>query len=92
MIWAGTILVAVFNLLYLLIAFDVLRNPWFYIVTDVTDNFMVTLNFLAGTFAIVEVSEPGFEAITYALITTANNATIPLSVVISYQVSSCTEQ
>lgn len=47
---------------------------------------MVTLNFLAGTFAIVEVSEPGFEAITYALVTTANNATIPLSVVISYQV------
>lgn len=27
------------------------------------------------------------EAITYALITTANNATIPLSIVISYQVS-----
>jgi len=39
MIWAGTILVAVFNLLYLLIAFDILRNPWFYIFTDVTDNF-----------------------------------------------------
>ena len=85
MIWAGTFLVAVFNLLYLLIAFDVIRNPWFYIFTDVTDNFMATLNFLAGTFAIVEVSEPGFEAITYALITTASNATIPLSTVISYQ-------
>lgn len=40
---------------------------------------------MAGVFAIVEVSEPGFEAITYALITTASNATIPLSVVISYQ-------
>lgn len=85
MIWCGTTLVAVFNLLYLLIVFDVIRDPWFYIFTDVTDNFMVTLNFLAGTFAIVEVSEPGFEAITYALVTTANNATIPLSVVISYQ-------
>lgn len=36
-------------------------------------------------FCIVEVSEPGFEAITYSLITTANNATIPVSVVISYQ-------
>lgn len=67
MIWAGTLLVTFFNLLYLLIVFDVIRNPWFYMFTDVTDNFMVTLNFLAGTFAIVEVSEPGFEAITYAL-------------------------
>lgn len=85
MVWAGSLLVTFFNLLYLLIVFHVLRNPWFYIFTDVTDNFMFTLNFLASTFAIVEVSEPGFEAITYALITTANNATIPLSIVISYQ-------
>jgi len=46
---------------------------------------MYTLNFTASVFCIVEVSEPGFEAITYALITTANNATLPLSVVISYQ-------
>jgi len=46
---------------------------------------MYTLNFMASVFAIVEVSEPGFEAITYSLITTANNATLPLSVVISYQ-------
>jgi len=78
-------LVTFFNLLYLLIVFDVWRNPWFYMFTDVTDTFMYTLNFMASVFAIVEVSEPGFEAITYALITTANNATIPLSVVISFQ-------
>lgn len=85
MMWAGTLLVACFNLLYLLIVFDVVRNSWFYMFTDVTDNFMLVLNFLAASFAIVEVSEPGFEAITYALITTASNATIPLSSVISYQ-------
>lgn len=36
MIWCGTTLVAVFNLLYLLIVFDVIRDPWFYIFTDVT--------------------------------------------------------
>jgi hypothetical protein len=43
------------------------------------------LNFTASVFAIVEVSEPGFEAITYSLITTASNATGPLSTVISFQ-------
>ena len=36
-------------------------------------------------FFIVEVSEPGFEAITYSLITTAANATVPVSVIIAYQ-------
>jgi hypothetical protein len=85
MMWVGKVMVTVFNLLYLLIVYDVIRNPWFYIFTDVSDTFLYTLNFLAGTFAIVEIAEPGFEAITYSLITTANNATIPLSVVISYQ-------
>jgi hypothetical protein len=85
MIWVGSIMVAFFNLLYLLVVFDIYRNPWFYIFTDVTDNFMLTLNFMASVFAIVEVSEPGFDAITYSLITTANNATAPLSAVIAYQ-------
>jgi len=33
----------------------------------------------------VEVAEPGFEAITYSLITTASNIVAPLSSVISYQ-------
>lgn len=85
LIWIGSMMVTFFNLLYLLIVFDVWRNPWFYIFTDVSDTFMVTLNFMAGVFCIVEVSEPGLEAITYALITTANNATIPVSSVIAYQ-------
>merc|ERR1719296_434543 len=33
----------------------------------------------------VEVAEPGYEAMTYSLITTATNAVSPLSAVISYQ-------
>jgi len=85
MMWIGSIMVTFFNCLYLLIVYDVIRNPWFYMFTDVSDTFLYTLNFLASVFCIVEISEPGFEAITYSLITTANNAIIPLSVVISYQ-------
>lgn len=88
LVWAGTLLVTFFQLLYLLIVFDVIRNPWFYMFTDVSATFLSTLSFLAGALAIVEVSEPGFEAITYALLTTANNATIPLSSVISDQLMS----
>mmetsp|Transcript_15892 Transcript_15892/g.39459 ORF Transcript_15892/g.39459 Transcript_15892/m.39459 type:complete len:680 (+) Transcript_15892:521-2560(+) len=85
LIWFGAVMVSVFNLLYLLIVYDVIRNPWFYIFIDVSDTFMYTTNWLASLLCIVEVSEPGFEAMTYALITTANNATIPLSFVISFQ-------
>jgi hypothetical protein len=33
----------------------------------------------------VEVAEPGFEGISYSLITTASNAVSPLSAVVSYQ-------
>ena len=85
MIWVGSFLVTLFNCMYLLIVYDIYRNPWFYIFTDVSDTFVYTLNFMASTFCIVEVARPGFEAMTYSLITTANNATIPLSIVIAYQ-------
>ena len=46
---------------------------------------MYTLNFLASHASMVEVAEPGYEAITYSMITTATNCVSPLSAVISYQ-------
>jgi len=85
LVWIGSILVTIFNLLYILIVYDIMRNPWFYMFTDVSATFIYSLNFMASTFCIVEVAEPGFEAMTYALITTAGNAVLPLSSVISYQ-------
>ena len=81
----GSILVMIFNSMYFIIIFDVWRNSWFYIFTDVSAMFMYTLNFLASHACMVEVAEPGYEAITYSLITTASNAVTPLSAVISYQ-------
>jgi len=81
----GSCLVLVFNSMYFLIIFDVWRNSWFYIFTDVSALFMYTLNFLASHASMVEVAEPGYEAMTYSLITTATNAVSPLSAVISYQ-------
>mmetsp|Transcript_25112 Transcript_25112/g.45247 ORF Transcript_25112/g.45247 Transcript_25112/m.45247 type:complete len:491 (-) Transcript_25112:339-1811(-) len=81
----GSCLVLVFNSMYFLIIFDVWRNSWFYIFTDVSALFMYTLNFLASHACMVEVAQPGYEAITYSMITTATNAVSPLSAVISYQ-------
>lgn len=85
LIWAGSMLSTFFNLLYFIIVFDLWRNPWFYIFTDVSAQFMYTLNFMASLLCMVEVAEPGFESITYSLITTASNTVTPLSAVISYQ-------
>ncbi|KAL7541915.1 LOW QUALITY PROTEIN: hypothetical protein ACHAWF_007051 [Thalassiosira exigua] len=83
LVMLGTCLVLAFNSLYFLIIFDVWRSTWFYVFTDVSTTFMYTLNsFLA---CMVEVAEPGFEAITYSLITAASNVVWPLSSVVSYQ-------
>lgn len=81
----GSCLVLMFSSMYFIIIFDIWRNAWFYIFTDVSALFMYTLNFLASHAAMVEVAEPGYEAITYSMITTATNAVSPLSAVISYQ-------
>mmetsp|Transcript_16381 Transcript_16381/g.21993 ORF Transcript_16381/g.21993 Transcript_16381/m.21993 type:complete len:240 (+) Transcript_16381:263-982(+) len=81
----GSIVVTFFNVLYFLIVFDIFQHAWFYIFTDVSAQFMYTLNFLASVFCMVEVAEPGYEAITYSLITTVSNTVSPLSLVISYQ-------
>jgi len=85
MIWIGSLSVSFFHCLYLLIAFNIYRSVWFYIFTEVCAGFLRSINFLASVFAIVEVSEPGFEAITYALVTTASNSVGPLSSVASQQ-------
>jgi hypothetical protein len=37
-------LVTIFNLMYLLIVYNVIRNPYFYMFTDVTDTFMCKYN------------------------------------------------
>jgi hypothetical protein len=47
LVLVGSLLVLVFNSLYFLIIFDVWRDAWFYIFTDVSALFMYTLNFLA---------------------------------------------
>lgn len=87
MIWASVLVMVFFDLLYFLIVFDVIRNSWFYIFTDVSENFVAAVNMVASLFAAVEVSEPGLEAMTYALVSTAGNVANPVSKVITIQVS-----
>mmetsp|Transcript_14998 Transcript_14998/g.32331 ORF Transcript_14998/g.32331 Transcript_14998/m.32331 type:complete len:420 (+) Transcript_14998:796-2055(+) len=85
MVILGSCVVLVFNASYFLIIYNVWRNSWFYMATDVSTSFMYTLNIFVNLACMVEVAQPGYEAITYSLITTASNVVRPLSAVISYQ-------
>merc|ERR1719273_1506001 len=53
----GTVFCTFWNVLYFLIIFNVYRNVWFYIFTDVSKNFIYTLNYMAGSYFIVAISE-----------------------------------
>jgi len=88
LVWIGTIFVTFWNVLYFLIIFDIYRNVWFYIFTDVSKNFIYTLNYMAASYCIVAISETGFEIIIYALYTSATNVVVPLATVVSNQLMS----
>jgi len=84
----GKVFLLVVNLLYLLIVYDVTRNPWFYTVFSVSGEFSFILADIVGQFPSTEIAEPGLESMTYALITTVLNIARPLSAVISQQLLS----
>ena len=73
------------NTLHCKVVYDIVRNSWFYVITDVSEYFMYTLNVFVSLACMVEVAEEGYESITYALITTSSNVVRPLSNVISFQ-------
>eukprot|EP01135_Chromosphaera_perkinsii_P001449 Nk52_evm7s171 gene=Nk52_evmTU7s171 len=80
---ATTALVVIFQSFYYLFTWDVTRNSWLYIVMDACPTLISAMNFIVGTFFIVEVAEPGKEAITYSVLTTCHNLVLPFSSVLS---------
>ena len=88
MLLIGKVFLLVMNFMYLLIVYDVTRNPWFYTVFSVSDEFSFLLADVVGQFPSPEIAEPGFESMTYALILTAMSISRLLSAVISQQLLS----
>jgi hypothetical protein len=87
MVWARGI-VCFTSLIYLFIIYDVIRNSWFYVVFSISQEFINAATFIVPLFPIGEVAEPGFESMTYALISTAGNVAYPLATVLSQQLLS----
>ncbi|EQC39547.1 hypothetical protein SDRG_02983 [Saprolegnia diclina VS20] len=53
--------------------FDVIRNQWFYLGVPLSEQLPAGINFVVGTFVIVELAEEGSEGIMYGLLTTITN-------------------
>ncbi|KAL3905584.1 MAG: hypothetical protein SGPRY_010863 [Prymnesium sp.] len=62
-----------------LTVFDVVRNQYFYLDDTLITAIPAAASFIVATFVIVEVAQPGSEAITYGVLTTAGNLGGPVS-------------
>ncbi|KDO19316.1 hypothetical protein SPRG_14708 [Saprolegnia parasitica CBS 223.65] len=53
--------------------FDVLRSQWFFLGVPLTTQLPLGVNFVVGTFVIIELAEEGSEGVMYGLLTTIAN-------------------
>ncbi|KDO25797.1 hypothetical protein SPRG_08740 [Saprolegnia parasitica CBS 223.65] len=53
--------------------YDVVRYQWFYLGVPLLEQIPLGINFVVGTYVIVELAEPGSEGVMYGLLTTISN-------------------
>lgn len=68
--------------------YDVFRNQWFWVGAPLLEEFPASVNFIIGTYVVVELADEGLEGITYGLITTISNLSIPFAGTLAKQVAS----
>ncbi|KAL1522620.1 hypothetical protein AB1Y20_017602 [Prymnesium parvum] len=59
--------------------YDVLRNQYFYLDDGLITAIPSAASFIVGTYVIVELAQPGTEALTYGILTTASNLGGPVA-------------
>ena len=59
--------------------FNVVRNQYFFLEDELVTAIPNSMNFIVGTYVMVEIAEPGTEGITYGILTTASNIGGPVS-------------
>jgi len=59
--------------------YDVIRNEWFFLGVPLLQELPYAINFIVGTFVVVEVASEGHEAATYGLLTTVHNMAYPVA-------------
>ncbi|EQC31980.1 hypothetical protein SDRG_10180 [Saprolegnia diclina VS20] len=53
--------------------YNVVRNQWFFLGVPLTEQLPLAVNFVVGSFVIVELAEEGSEGVLYGLLTTIHN-------------------
>jgi hypothetical protein len=62
---------------------NVIRSQWFYLGLPVAANLPLGVNFLIGTFVIVEIAGEGQEGAMYGLLTTVSNLSSPFATTVT---------
>jgi hypothetical protein len=75
----GLITSTVMGLLTLLIVYNVTRDPWFWIFTQVDSTVLSMIGWLTAIWATNEMAPPGLEGTALAIATTSSNASGALS-------------
>ncbi|KDO17581.1 hypothetical protein SPRG_17034 [Saprolegnia parasitica CBS 223.65] len=68
--------------------FAVLRSQWFYLGVPLMETIPVGINFIVGTYVIVELAEVGNEGVMYGLLTTISNLPSTFGTIITNVVDS----
>jgi hypothetical protein len=68
---------------------DVVRSQWFWLGVPVVEHIPSSINFIIGTYVIVELAGDGNEAAVYGLVSTVANLALPLASTISKNLNSC---
>lgn len=80
------LLVGVDAIMVYMTIYDVVRNQYFYLGESVLLDIPEAMNFVVGTFVIVEMASEGTEGIVFGLLTTAHNVGTPIGRAIGNQV------
>ncbi|KAJ0389192.1 hypothetical protein ATCC90586_010375 [Pythium insidiosum] len=67
---------------------DVIRSQWFWLGVPIVNTVPNGVNFIIGTYVVVELAGMGNEGVVYGLVTTVNNLASPFSSTLSKNVNS----
>ncbi|GAB9471092.1 Transmembrane protein [Globisporangium polare] len=81
-------IVAIDSVVTLLTVWDVVRSQWFWLGVPLVETLPSGINFIIGTYVVVELAGMGNEGAVYGLVTTVSNLSSPFASTISKNVNS----
>ncbi|TMW57850.1 hypothetical protein Poli38472_013324 [Pythium oligandrum] len=82
------LIIAIDSIVTMLSVWDVFRSQWFWLGVPIVETVPSGVNFIIGTYVVVELAGMGNEGAVYGLVTTVSNLSSPFSSTISKNVNS----